>query len=1462
MIAHGTDGSDGIEPGIHLRWAFRREMGFPLGCFRLYRRLSGEYGEPVCFDFQKLRRSEVRKPFNLGPGKKQMTFSSSCWPLALESRPTTGRMTRSRLERVLVIPKAELKVSLPELAYRVTVKAVFNAPGRITAIGYAGRVEVGRSTITKRSAGTRSVTVHASAIDTVKLHARSVGLVQVCYVPCESCEDHSAGNWELIEDSICLPICYTDDPCKEPFDKPECEWMNVEDRLPKDPCIRERYGGERAKELVSVLRTLVDSEGLTAQSDRMIEATALADGCPPPGQKQPTIGFRAIDAVLMAAIDPVVAKVLGLYYIDKDIEEGRAYDYKVVGNWPEGTLWQLSNCLTFEDSQTLWHRFTLNIIPLGELTLKATIRPTIIIRPSKSAGTNRALAFLKTDDLDWNFPDLDNLPFSPFDDPNNPAVEILFSQPVGEVQIHVGQRRASNLILEAWDDVRNRKVTNDVVSTRCEDVLVAHGDQHTDQITRIALKGREFWIYKICWDLERIPHGEHCAFVYGISLEDAEPLKPSSNVKAERLPGLVKKVEDCRPLLEGETSDARFNVGVLWALPLMNGQLLPKSPIRYHIRRISQDGEVVLLTNDTPILVTPPSNRFKQVRLQQFPEGWPEDPPFFIDSGLEPGTYRYQVQSIDLFGRRSRFSNASNTISPFPAPPSPPTNVNAYFIDAKDPWLSAEDRTALSNGVDALAIRLTWDWPEIYDRMSPDVQSFKVHYIPGIPNVLLGVVEFVDGGTDAYVDIKVEVEGLGSTPENLLVGRFLYQDGKAFRILTHREGIAHGTKQTLVCRLRLPPSPSTNRPAVGQCSIALDTSIPVEMSQLTASGDAISAVIKTTAIEAIPHSGLETSRLEIAQIEAVITAIDRHTLTGDYFELEAQLTIADPDRKDQFLNIPVPFHAKLRLPQPSPDIYKDYSDPASWPAEWPRDGSIIIPKNIQGQYDLIIRKTSTHETSGLISSEPGKYTLLVDQLPLGLDTNLNTPIRNGHFGVSCIGEGGEGPVSVPAGFVRVYRGDETERRAVLVDLKRPIAPQEDIVIGGPPNFEGKLEFDFSQHNLSWTKRSDWRYEVYRTLDDTLFRVDDAIRCDIATGKSSPRFSNATEKQQWLYNNFPSGNHSEIEQLIIDPASLDLATIESHTNRNILLQALASLPYNERAFTKLDLDVEHLKQDENDASKMTCIDDTIEGRAKGRYFYRVQAFDTAGNPSSMGISTPPIYVRGDLHPRAPVITRVEGGDRQITIRWATIRDPNIKGYLVYRTDDKARTKDLRRMEIIKTNPTEDYSVAVLDHLPIEFEYIDATVEPRKKYFYGIVAISEGENQEQLRSKISTIRVGQAYDLTPPDPPTWTRTEWTRVDPDGNEFPFVDPVPSGETRKPALALAWTSTDPNLKPLIQKRRDDEARFSRESDWLPRGSTEYILRGLHPHIRYHFRLLVLSLAGNRNQDFNIATVEPIVSI
>jgi hypothetical protein len=1263
---------------------------------------------------------------------------------------------------------------------------MFAVPGRLTVVAYAGGVQVDQSSIRVGFAARHSVTVQASAIDTVKLSGLSVALVQVCYVPCERCEDHKAGGWEELRDSICLPICYSDDPCKEPYDDNDCEWLNVEDRLPDDRCIRAKYGGEKAKELVSVLRTLVNPEGPVAQADRFMGGPGVAGDCPPPGQRQPTLNFRALDAVLLAATDPVIAKVLGLYYVDDKAEAGTPYDYKIVGDWPEGTLWHLTESLSF-DHLPIRHRFPLNVFPVGELTFRTGPRPTIIHKPSKPAGTKNALSFRHTDVFDWNLPGLTNLPVSKFPETQGEIqVEIRFPEAVGEVQVHLGHG-ISNVLLEAWFDTpgQQEKVANDVVSTRREDVIAVHADQKI--FNRIVLKGKDFWIYKICWQEERIPHGEHCAFVYGLRMEDAKPLAPPQNPKAFVLPGIVQKVADCRPLMEGETVDARYSVGVHWELPLMQNQLLPKSPIRYHVRRIAQDGTENLLTEDSPVFVTPANQDVEKARKENLPEGWPQDTPYYVESSLEPGEYRYQVAGVDLFGRMSDFSAPSNAVSPVPLPPPSPPNVTARFIDGKDPWLSKEDRDALPQGIaDAVAIRLRWNWPEDYERMAPDVQTFKVYYLPGVPNILFGnVIDIdIDNATSTYVDIEAEIEGLGTAlaPENLLVGRLLNQGGKAFRILTHREGIAQYSKQVLVARLLLPPSPPENRPVEGDCSIALAASIAIEVSDFSESGGDINAVIKSTAIHAVPHSGLETSRLTIGQIEAVIDAVNRATLTDGHFELEVQLTIAEPDKKELFLSIPTPFFARLSLTEPGTGIYKDYSKAISWPTAL----SETIPKIGTGQYDLLMREKVSGETPGLIATDPGEYTLIVDQFLPGFDVHLDNPRFESHFGISATGQGGEGPVSMPAGITRICRGDKKKQEEVLTTLRPLIAP-EDFALEGPPNFEGKLTYEFS-----WTRTAGWRYEVYRALDDTIFKVDNSNREDIAAAKSSPRFSGPQEKQDWLDNFQLSGAtdlHTVIESLIIDPQAIDLTAIEDHNYKNILLQALASLPFNDRVFTKLD--DKYVKPDEADPdNKVICIDDSIEGRAKGRYFYRVQAIDSVGNAASMAVSMRPIYVKGDQRPATPVITAVEGGDRQITIRWTAVPNSNLKEYKIYRTNDLEKVRDVRLM----SPPVHIESVPTSGTIPSEFWWVDRSVDPYKRTLYRIVAV-DIKGKDSIPSNIIT---SQAYDYSTPTEPNWERSEWIKLDENGNEHPFGS---AGPNLTRAIALVVTTPQEGVQMLIQR-------------------------------------------------------------
>ena len=69
LIAHGTDASDGIEPGVHLRWAFYHKLGFPPEGFYLYRSPS-DLNNRICFEIGKLETGWIDLPFKYSPRHK------------------------------------------------------------------------------------------------------------------------------------------------------------------------------------------------------------------------------------------------------------------------------------------------------------------------------------------------------------------------------------------------------------------------------------------------------------------------------------------------------------------------------------------------------------------------------------------------------------------------------------------------------------------------------------------------------------------------------------------------------------------------------------------------------------------------------------------------------------------------------------------------------------------------------------------------------------------------------------------------------------------------------------------------------------------------------------------------------------------------------------------------------------------------------------------------------------------------------------------------------------------------------------------------------------------------------------------------------------------------------------------------------------------------------------------------
>ena len=186
-----------------------------------------------------------------------------------------------------------------------------------------------------------------------------------------------------------------------------------------------------------------------------------------------------------------------------------------------------------------------------------------------------------------------------------------------------------------------------------------------------------------------------------------------------------------------------------------------------------------------------------------------------------------------------------------------------------------------------------------------------------------------------------------------------------------------------------------------------------------------------------------------------------------------------------------------------------------------------------------------------------------------------------------------------------------------------------------------------------------------------------------------------------------------------------------------LRVLAGLPGNEDAFTQITIEPLH--------SGICELKDTLDGKSRNRYFYRSAFVDRVQNKSGLSRATPPIYLPKVTPPQTPVVTKVLGGDRQITLRWVSSREPDLREYWIYRTENQEAARDIRLMlRLPEPIPGDD----TFERLP-EITWTDRTIPKAGTYYYRLVAVDSTGNQ----SVSSPPLVGRAFDDSRPLPPTW-------------------------------------------------------------------------------------------------------------
>jgi hypothetical protein len=354
-------------------------------------------------------------------------------------------------------------------------------------------------------------------------------------------------------------------------------------------------------------------------------------------------------------------------------------------------------------------------------------------------------------------------------------------------------------------------------------------------------------------------------------------------------------------------------------------------------------------------------------------------------------------------------------------------------------------------------------------------------------------------------------------------------------------------------------------------------------------------------------------------------------------------------------------------------------------------------------------------------------------------------------------------------------------------------------------YDGKSRF-----TVRWTKppapmRPHMKAIVFRAMDQTLFLTDwEQQRPPLTLTTSDPAFPTA-----WLNaRKTQIANELATAQALWAPAAT-FAEAELHyaALSDDAVAVLANLPGNEEAFAQITIDPlsladpaqdDRLGPDDDAATfpgpnaNLNAWLDTLDGRSQNRYLYKVAFIDAAQNRSPLGLSTPPVYLPKVVPPRAPVITKVIGGERQITLQWAANRERDLAGYRVYRTDDDSKAADVRSMDFV-------HSAAVT-----EVEWIDEIdLIPGRKYFYRLTATDTFGNESAPTRSYPAI----AIDTAIPFAPVWSQPTWLVYRASDGSFaawPSDNVVSAGY--KAVLRLGFSTETPQPEFVLTRLRPGE--------------------------------------------------------
>ena len=340
MVALGVDSDPSLTAGVHLRWSLQAALGFPPLGFDVFRRLHRP-GSPRTLDFTAEPEGDVSTQFQRGP-TTWSTAASATVPRFREEPTNEGSFS------VLfpgLVGALTCRFALSELPIRrIEVDVVHTAspidrvlPFDLEIWGLSGVERVARG-ITRLTDQNRSqvlqVQIFGDKLDGFQLRvlgliATRYGIVRVRWVPVS---DEAELGWggPLNPLRIGLPVTapgyFVRHAHSPDLGAGAEDWQEAADRLSPTgtaaglpPPLALRYGPPIFAGTRTLMRQALTRQPLVAQ---------------PAAAKLHRVRLDPVEVALLAALDPDLARLLGLALVDRTAAAGTLYDYRVTGYWP------------------------------------------------------------------------------------------------------------------------------------------------------------------------------------------------------------------------------------------------------------------------------------------------------------------------------------------------------------------------------------------------------------------------------------------------------------------------------------------------------------------------------------------------------------------------------------------------------------------------------------------------------------------------------------------------------------------------------------------------------------------------------------------------------------------------------------------------------------------------------------------------------------------------------------------------------------------------------------------------------------------------------------------------------------------------------------------------------------------------------------------------------------------------